>query len=819
MTLNHHLRQFKLRFASISSAIALLTPFVLISGSYDLLLAQIIPDRSLGNEASVVTPNVEIKGKLGDRIDGGAIRESNLFHSFQEFNIGDLQRVYFANPEGINNIFSRVTGSNLSEILGTLGVDGDANLFFINPNGMIFGENASLDVNGSFIGSTANAIQFGNSGFFSATEPETPPLLTVQPSAFFFNQMKVGAIVNNAELQVAKGRSLSLIGGEISLNGGKLKAGEGTIDLAAIAPNQSINLTENSKQFKFNITPNIELENISIFNQAKVDVSGKVGGAIAIYGKQINITEQSDITADTSGAQQGQGIKFQGSQLIIQEGAQISASGKEESSGISGGIEIKTADLVQLIGTSQGRSGGSQGGNNNNSGNGEKPSKLASDARGTGQAGNLIVNTQRLILQNGAKISASTVEGKEGGNIVINAPISVELIGASPIRDRASSISVQTRGNGRAGDIRVNTGRLIVREGAEITASTFGAGNSGNIEINATESVKITGNSAQKQLSSRLIAETGGQLDARDSGGLLIGRGQGGELNIDTAKLIIQDQAIISVSSQDQEAQNAGKLTVKANSITLEREGKIVSTTKSGDGGDIILEVANLILLRALSEISTTAGDEQFGGDGGNITIETPLLVTFPQENSDITANAFAGNGGNIKINAQNILGFELQENPNLSDIIASSQFGLDGTVNINTSGIEPGQELIELPIEIVDVSKLINQNLCLAGEAGEFIITGKGGLSPSPKDTLNTDAGWEDWRTLVNHDSHSQQSSPTKPLPKVNHSNPNHIIEAQSWFIAPNGNVVLSAQPVKSVSRSSSFVPLNCHLLDELKQ
>ncbi len=90
-------------------------------GNGDRLQAQIIPDNSLGAEASVVTPNVEIKGRTADRIDGGAIRDSNLFHSFQDFNIGDLQRVYFANPEGITNIFSRVTGGNLSEIFGTLG--------------------------------------------------------------------------------------------------------------------------------------------------------------------------------------------------------------------------------------------------------------------------------------------------------------------------------------------------------------------------------------------------------------------------------------------------------------------------------------------------------------------------------------------------------------------------------------------------------------------------------------------------------------------------------------------------------------------------
>jgi filamentous hemagglutinin family protein len=103
--------------------------------------AQIVPDRTLGNESSRVTPNVTIKGLPSDRIDGGAVRGVNLFHSFQDFNIGSGRGAYFANPNGIANILTRVTGSNASNILGTLGVLGNANLFLLNPNGIVFGPN------------------------------------------------------------------------------------------------------------------------------------------------------------------------------------------------------------------------------------------------------------------------------------------------------------------------------------------------------------------------------------------------------------------------------------------------------------------------------------------------------------------------------------------------------------------------------------------------------------------------------------------------------------------------------------------------------
>lgn len=116
-------------------------------------IAQIIPDRTLGAESSVVTPNINIKGVPSDRIDGGAIRGSGLFHSFQELNVREGRGAYFNNPAGIENIFSRVTGINPSNIFGTLGVLGNANLFLLNPNGIIFGPNAKLDMGGSFFGS------------------------------------------------------------------------------------------------------------------------------------------------------------------------------------------------------------------------------------------------------------------------------------------------------------------------------------------------------------------------------------------------------------------------------------------------------------------------------------------------------------------------------------------------------------------------------------------------------------------------------------------------------------------------------------------
>ena len=141
----------RLSYFSLSAIVAIAQ--VVILGFNRSITAQIIPDNTLGTESSVVTPD-NVNGIESDKISGGAVRGSNLFHSFREFNIGEGRGGYFENPAVIKNIFSRVTGNNPSEIMGRLGVLGNANLFFMNPNGIIFGENASLDIRGSFLATT-----------------------------------------------------------------------------------------------------------------------------------------------------------------------------------------------------------------------------------------------------------------------------------------------------------------------------------------------------------------------------------------------------------------------------------------------------------------------------------------------------------------------------------------------------------------------------------------------------------------------------------------------------------------------------------------
>jgi filamentous hemagglutinin family protein len=189
----------------------------------DVTIAQIVPDNTMGTDSSRVVPDANLRGQAGDRIDGGALRGANLFHSFSEFNVNDGQRVYFSNPVGVANILSRVTGTNFSNILGLLGVDGSANLFLLNPNGIVFGPNARLDVAGSLVVSAGDRFTFPNGSEFSATDPQAPPLLTMNVPVGLQYGTRPGTIVNQGNLST--GQDLTLWGGNLTLQG-QLQAGQ-----------------------------------------------------------------------------------------------------------------------------------------------------------------------------------------------------------------------------------------------------------------------------------------------------------------------------------------------------------------------------------------------------------------------------------------------------------------------------------------------------------------------------------------------------------------------------------------------------------------
>ncbi len=256
---------------------------------------------------------------------------------------------------------------------------------------------------------------------------------------------------------------------------------------------------------------------------------------------------------------------------------------------------------------------------------------------------------------------------------------------------------------------------------------------------------------------------------------------------------------------------------VAAGNIFLSNQAFLSATTTSGKGGNITLNVDDLLLLRRNSQISTTAGIDLAGGDGGNILINSDLIVAIPKENSDITANAFTGKGGNINITTQGIFGLEFRKlQTPLSDITASSEFGIAGVVDIDILGIDPAKGLTELPTEIVDGSKLIAQNFCrVVTQDSQFVVTGRGGLPNSPNQTLRANTPWEDLRLVEENKLRSPKLPPKSrsEQPKKKDKQSERIVEAQGWITTPNGDVLLTAKPVMATSEGLWLHPQDCRL------
>ncbi|MCC5663620.1 filamentous hemagglutinin N-terminal domain-containing protein [Nostoc sp. CHAB 5784] len=1180
--------------------------------SVNCAFAQIIPDSTLPNNSSVTTQdNIST-------IEGGTQAGRNLFHSFQEFSVLTGGTAFFNNATDIQNIISRVTGGSASNIDGLIRANGTANLFLINPNGIVFGANASLNVGGSFVASTANALQFGNIGFFSATDQNIPsPLLTINPSALLFNQIKTASIENNSVtpsglnpsseitargfLRVPDGKSLLLVGGDINMDGGGLLAFGGRVELGGLAGTGTVGLNGDGSNLSLSFPNSVERSNVFLRNGAGVAVTANDGGSIAINARNLEMTKESglfagiatglgsdnskagniqvnatgvinldndslisnqvgreangqagdinlsantlqvesgaqvnagtrgvgkggnlsvdaqqvrliggnsqfvtglsadaqpnstgdagdltiktnillvrdgaqvsvgtfgaakggnlsvdaqevqliggdsqfvtglsasaqpdstgnagdltirtntllirdgaEVSADTLGTGKGGNLTIKTNTLLVRNGAQVRAitlgagkggnlsvdaqevqlirgdsqfvtglftSALPNSTGDAGDLTVKTNTLlvqertqvtsdtfgtgkggnlsvdaqeVQLIGgnsefltglsaTAQPNSTGNAGdltiktntllvrdgaqvnAGSFSEGNGGnltvaasqaisligRRSRLSAQTQGSGASGNLQISTKRLTVQDGAQISASSFAQGQGGSLFVNASESVELIGKSPDSSQvASGLFAQAQGAGAAGNLAITTGKLIVRDGARISTTTYAQGQGGSLSVNASDSVEVirgSGLSTQAQgngVAGNLTIATG-KLIVRDEaqvltttygqgqGGILsvnasdsvevIGRDSGlfadtqgdgtaGNLTITTGKLIVQDEAqvftgttgkgqggnlivnalesveINSYSSADssrfsglftltQGAGAAGDLTITTDQLTVKNKSQVAvssegtgkagnldvtassilldgnqaalnAQTASGNGGNITLRDLDLLLLRRGAQISTTAGTAEAGGNGGNITINAPsgFIVAVPNEDSDITANAYTGNGGRVNIQAFGIYGIQPRQFlTSLSDITASSQFGINGTVELNTPDIDPNSGLVNLPTVPVDTQ--VAQG-CTAGSAvakSSFTITGRGGLPPNPGEALSADAVQVDLVAL--NPEVGKSSTPAVSTNPINPT-PTRIVEATGWVIAANGDIILTSS-IPTVTPHSSW-------------
>ncbi len=685
----------------------------------NLTFAQVTPDPSLGTEVKPNGTTLEIRG-------GTTVGDKNLFHSFSNFSVKSGEVVDFRNASSIKNTFVRVTGGTPSDIQGKLQVQG--NLFLINPNGILFGRDAKLSIGGSFIGTTASAIQFPGGGVFSMTSQVNSlnPLLTVNPSAFLFNQIASSSIqvINRASLNVNQGQSLLLLGGDVILERGKLSAPGGRVELGGLAGVGTVGLNfdsnDDSNNLRLSFPQGVQRADVSLNNASNVTASSTGGGSIQVQGKHVTLTD-SDIAANTFGSEPG------------------------------GTLVVNASELVELQGS-------------------KLPSHLKTETSKSGAAGELRIETPQLIVKDGSQVSATTSSEGQGGRLSVTAD-SIQLMGANA--SGPSGLFARTEGTGNAGDLKIETGQLIVRDGAQVSASTDknSQGRAGTLSVSARDSIQLIGTKGESR------------------SGLFIGTeatGSAGNLDIKTGQLIVQDGARISAA------------------------------TTSGEGGNINLQVRDLILMRGKSQISASASNN---ANGGNITINAKngFIVAVPSEYSNIIAKAEEGRGGNIKITSSGIYGFVFDPDSSLSNINASSKAGpqLNGTVEINTPDVDPSRGLVNLPITPIDtkVSQVCQPSV--GKNQSSFIITGRGGLPPNPREPLSSDAVQVDWVTLnPKTENRSRPSGIKNPTPAT----PVQIVQATGWTRNAKGEVVLTADAPIATSHSSWQTPANCGTAESIK-
>ena len=320
-------------------------------------------------------------------------------------------------------------------------------------------------------------------------------------------------------------------------------------------------------------------------------------------------------------------------------------------------------------------------------------------------------------------ISARTTSIGDGGSITITAPETIDIRGQG-------SITAETSGSGPAGSIKINTQNLTIVDGAIITTSTGSSGKAGDINLTLTDSL--------------FISDEGSGLFANTESN---SAGDGGDITVNSPQINLENKAAIAVNSFGEGI--GGDIKITADLLNLD-QSNITAETRSSDGGNPTLNIQNLLTLSNSSKITATAGTAQAGGDGGNINIAAGFIIAVPDENSDITANAFEGDGGNIGIITQGLFGIEFRETETpLSDITVSSEFGLDGNVQINTLETDPLRGLAILPEEPVDTQ--IQQGCQGDGTQANvaFFNLGRGGSPSSPEDPFSTNPITEEWTPL----------------------------------------------------------------------
>lgn len=615
-------------------------------------IADIAPDRNLQTIVSPFNRKIDIITG-GTRPGNGA----NVFHSFSDFNIDTGRSAYFENPTNVTNIISRVTGTNISQILGTLvvgipGARGTANLFLINPNGIIFGQGARLNIGGSFVATTANALQFPDGNIFSASAPNNPsPTLTVNPSAFLYNQIanqtRQIKVENGANLSVGFGgatANLLLVGGDVLIDGSKLGGASGSqIQIGGFKGTGSVEFKVNDSRIGLTIPANgVTGATVSLNNSiVNLGTTNKDAGNIFLTGGTISITGGTKLSASTYGSGKAGLILLEADQVSL-DNSQFFSKAVEQASGNSGGILIE-AGTISLA---------------NNS-------LLDTTNEGSGIAGSMILRGRDTI-----SLVNSDIESKSNNTRTSDFGIVNLESNQGSISLRNSKISTTNYGSGYAGDITITASdQISLSEQSNI----FSRGNFGRILIGKSDDKNTIPNYAifYPTYSPRIVTIDNGSLNTNNSSF----QGAG---SINSGAIVIRANEKISatnnseITSSTLREGNAGAVLVQAKGGSILLDNSAIFTTVEGggvgEGGGILVEANSLVLnngaqlqtlVRGISDTNPTAGD----GDAGLVIVKVDDSVKVNGPNQDGLPSAIfstigagaRGTGGDVRISAKSL--------------------------------------------------------------------------------------------------------------------------------------------------------------------
>ncbi len=727
--------KFRMRshFSQLLPAVSLITIFGVSSWPS---VAQIVPDNTLGTEGSVVTPNVNLRNIPSERIDGGAVRGSNLFHSFQEFNVEVGRGVYFSNPDSIVNILTRVTGDKISNILGTLGVLGNANLFLINPNGIVFGPNARLDVGGSFFASTADGIFFENGVEFAASNPEAPPLLTINIPLGLNIRENPGTIVNQATLttledgstlrdnngflipqglNVPRNQTLALVGGDVIFDNAIAISPGSNIELGGLSQPGIVQLNSDGS---LTFPTNTQRSNIALTNESQINVRSDGGGNVNINARNLEISGGSIIRA---GIDQGLGspeatsgdvnINAQESILMTGEESSIRNAIDIDGMGQMGNVNLTTKRLTieesafinsLLLGQGNGGSISVLATESVNLSNSRINSSL--DENIVGEVGDIKITTPLLNGING-QIDVRTFWNGNTGNIQLEA----QQINLSDF-----IVAAETFGVGNVGNIIINTGSLAVRDGTDIRLDVGegATGSTGNIIVNASEKIEISGVAPEASI---FIRDPETLLETKISSRIKTstdGRGNAGSIFINTPRLMVRNGGTIFANSFSNG--RAGSVIINASEsvevsgFSMQPDGSLTSSdistssppvfvedirSEGGSASDVVITTGKL----TIRDGSSVSASTSFGqGDAGSVLIRANQIEVigsrpsslsergFIPSSIDVTASFGGGNAGTLTIDTEQLV---VQGGATISTSNAGS--GSTSDINIRANVIE----------------------------------------------------------------------------------------------------------------------------------